>query len=75
MNSAKNISIAETAAAEGDSGSALPQDLLEQSCKRVGIVGMVGIGLWGYAITNAFIRPIVGVVPVAGPMAAFPQSS
>jgi serine/threonine-protein kinase len=73
MNSGKNISIAETVASEGSSDSSLPQDLLEQSCKRVGIVGMVGIGLWGYAIVNALIRPIAGVVADAGIAAAFPM--
>ncbi len=73
MNAGKNISIAETASSEANPDSSLPPDLLQQSCKRVGIVGMVGIGLWGYAIVNAIVRPIAGVLPEAGLAAAFPM--
>ena len=73
MSASGNISIAETAPSNSDTDTSLPQDLLEQSCKRVGIVGMVGVGLWAYAIANALIRPIAGIVPDAGIAAAFPM--
>ena len=59
MNSELNISIAETGASERHSGSALPKDLLEQSCRRVGVVGMVGIGLWGYRTGNPYWQTMV----------------
>jgi tRNA A-37 threonylcarbamoyl transferase component Bud32 len=73
MSANRDITVAETAPSSGDTNSSLPQDLLEQSCKRVGMVGLVGIGLWGYAIANALIRPIAGVVQTAGITAAFPM--
>ena len=73
MNSELNISIAEMATSENNLDSALPKDLLEHSCRRVGIVGMVGVGLWGYAIANGLIRPMTGVLPEAGIAATFPM--
>jgi eukaryotic-like serine/threonine-protein kinase len=73
MSANRDIPVAETAPSSGDTNSSLPQDLLEQSCKRVAIVGLVGVGLWAYALVNAFVRPIAGVVPEAGITAAFPM--
>ena len=73
MSANRDISVAETAPSSGATNSSLPQELLEQSCKRVGIVGLVGVGLWAYALVNAFVRPIAGVVSEAGITAAFPM--
>jgi len=73
MSEGRNISVAETDTSDRDGGRSLPLDLLEQSCKRVGIVGMVGIGLWAYAILNAQLRPITGAVQEAGIAGAWPM--
>jgi serine/threonine-protein kinase len=52
-----------SAASSGGFGSttAMPDDLLQESCKRVGIAGLVVGGLWAFVLTmNNLIYPLLG---------------
>ncbi len=73
MSEGSNLSVAETKTPGSGKRKSLPLDLLQQSCKRVGIVGMVGTGLWLWAIVNSQIRPITGAARDAGIAGAWPM--
>jgi len=74
MSAGRNISIAETAPSTSDSDTSLPQDLLEQSCKRVGLAGLMFAALWVWAfVVNDLIRPVAGIEQMAGIAGAWPM--
>ncbi len=54
----------------------LPSDVLEQTCRRVGAVGLAFVGLWAFSLVmNGVVAPLLGPIPMMEliwPMPALP---